>query len=117
MAGKNKPRGLVENLGTPLEKQGFGQGRGGKKNNNSYALAKTFKNHCKNKVLSTCIEWQEKKQACGRQRLTTKSAGTPPKTIGKTRFWHMATQAEMVDCLGAICATCEILWFSENPLF
>ena len=26
----------------------------------------------------------------------------------------MATQAETVNCLGAICATCEILRFSEN---
>ena len=34
---------LFENLVKPLQKQGFGQGRGGKKKNKSYGLAKTLK--------------------------------------------------------------------------
>ena len=55
-----------------------------------------------------------KKQTRGRRRPNTKSPGAPSKTLGKTWFWHMATQADAVGCLGAIHATCEILWFSGN---
>ena len=89
MAEKNKPLGIVKNLENHWKNNVLGRG-GVARKNKSYGLAKTLKT-LENNVLSTCIKWQEKTDPWSPAAHHEIARGTI-KNIGKTMFWHMATQ-------------------------
>ena len=83
MAGKKQASRPRRKPLKPIGKTRFWAGAGWQERKSILRFSENLVNQC----FEHLHQWQEK-QACGRQRLTTKSAGTPSKTLGNKVLAH-----------------------------